>query len=248
LKLDEARMDTTWISGGLPTAAVGAVAAFSTAFAGSAHCALMCGPLACAATQAGGPGGRTQVRAAAWAWQFGRLGSYAGVGGVLGAVGGAATTAMSGSASRVLPWVMAGGLALSALRVGARVRPLPGLAQIPRRAARMGARFSPVARAGLLAAATPFLPCGLLYGGFLMAASAGSIAGGALVMLAFGLAGVPSLGLMQALLPRGAARLSTHPRLALALRRGVPLLAAAVLVWRALATGGPAAGAPPHCH
>jgi len=232
-------MDATWISGGLPTAGVGAAAAFATAFAGSAHCALMCGPLACAST----PGDRRS----AWAWQLGRLGGYATVGAGLGALGGAAAATLAGGAPRVLPWVMAGGLVLSALRVGTRVRALPVLAQIPRKTARIGARFSPVVRAGLLGAATPFLPCGLLYGGFLMAVSAGSLLGGGLVMLAFGLAGVPSLGLVQVLLPRGAARLSGYPRLVSVVRRAVPLLAAAVLVWRALASAGPAGG-PPHCH
>jgi len=240
-------MDATWISGGLPAAAVGAVAAFSTAFAGSAHCALMCGPLACAATTTAAQEGRRQGRAAAWAWQGSRLVGYISVGGVLGTVGGAATMLMASAAPRVLPWVMAGGLALSALRVGARVHAVPVLAQIPRKTARIGARFSPVARAGLLGAATPFLPCGLLYGGFLMAASAGSALGGALVMAAFGLAGVPSLAVVQALLPGGAVRWSAYPRLVLAVRRGVPLLAAAVLVWRALASAGPVGG-PPHCH
>ena len=239
-------MDATWISGGLPTAAVGAAAAFTTAFAGSAHCALMCGPLACAATPST-PGDRRQARAGAWAWQLGRLAGYASVGAGLGALGGAAAMTLAGSAPRVLPWVMAGGLVLSALRVGTRVHALPVLAQIPRKTARMGARFSPVVRAGLLGAATPFLPCGLLYGGFLMAVSAGSLFGGALVMLAFGLAGVPSLGLVQALLPRGAARLSGYPRVVSVVRRAVPLLAAGVLVWRALASAG-SAGGPPHCH
>src|SRR5437868_3521974 len=105
-------MDATWISGGLPTAAVGAAAAFTTAFAGSAHCALMCGPLACAAAPST-PGDRRRSRVGAWAWQLGRLAGYASVGAGLGALGGAAATTLAGGAPRVLPWVMAGGLVLS---------------------------------------------------------------------------------------------------------------------------------------
>ena len=106
--------------------------------------------------------------------------------------------------------------------------------------------FRPPRRAALRGLATPFLPCGLLYGAFLMAAGAASVAGGALVMMAFGLGSVLALALVQVLLPGGAARLVSHPRAAAFARRAIPLLAAVVLVWRALAVGGTAS--PPHCH
>ena len=78
-----------------------------------------------------------------------------------------------------------------------------------------------------------------------MAAGAASVAGGALVMTAFGLGSVPALALVQTLVPGGAARLAAHPRTAAVARRAIPLLAALVLVWRALAAGP---GVPPHCH
>src|SRR4051812_7918975 len=173
-------MDASLIVGGLSTAGFGAVAALTSGFFGSGHCALMCGPLACAgATACSDDRAR---RRSAWGWQIGRIGAYAGVGAVLGGAGRAAVVSLAGPATRALPWIMAGGLVVSALQVGKHVRPLPALAQIPRRLARAGARFSPARRAALRGAATPFLPCGLLYGAFLMAAAAGSVVGGALIM------------------------------------------------------------------
>jgi sulfite exporter TauE/SafE len=99
-----------------------------------------------------------------------------------------------------------------------------------------------VVRAAFRGAATPFLPCGLLYGAFLMAAAAGGLLGGALVMLAFGAGAVPALTVAQT----GLARLAAHPRAYALTRRAVPLGAAVVLVWRALAAGDGAM--PPHCH
>ena len=164
----------------------------------------------------------------------------------LGGFGSAVVRTLAGPGARAVPWIMAAGLVLSALGVGAKVRRVPVLAQIPRRLAHAGARISPPRRAALRGLATPFLPCGLLYGAFLMAAGAASVAGGALVMTAFGLGSVPALALVQVLLPGGAARLVSHPRAAAFARRAIPLLAAVVLVWRALAAGP--AGSPPHCH
>ena len=239
-------MDASLVVGGLSTAGIGAAAALTSGLFGSGHCALMCGPLACAgAGTTTCSDGRTRRRTA-WAWQVGRLAAYAAVGAILGGAGRAAAVSLAGPAARALPWIMAGGLVVSALQVGKRVPPLPALAQIPRRLARAGARFSPARRAALRGAATPFLPCGLLYGAFLMAAAAGSVVGGALVLGAFGLGAVPALALVQAVVPGGTARLGAHPRAAAIARRAVPLAAALVLVWRALAAGGGAT--PPHCH
>ena len=240
-------MDASFVSSAMSPAGIGAAAALATGLFGSGHCALMCGPLACAGLNpSSAQEDRRGRRRSAWAWQLGRLGAYAVAGAALGGFGRAVLGTLVGSGARVVPWIMAAGLVLSALGVGAKVRRVPVLAQIPRRLARAGARISPPRRAALRGLATPFLPCGLLYGAFLMAAGAASVAGGALVMTAFGLGSVPALALVQALLPGGAARLVSHPRAAAFARRAIPLLAAVVLVWRALAAGP--AGSPPHCH
>jgi sulfite exporter TauE/SafE len=228
----------TLFSGPLALVAAAAGATFVTGLAGSPHCALMCGPLACAGL-AGEPRAR---RRAALAWHIGRLAAYALAGALLGALGRGALAALQAPPARALPWVMAAGLVLSALEVGRRLPALPGAARLSFALARIGARLSPVARAALRGAATPFLPCGLLYGAFVVAIGAGSALGGLTVMAAFAAGAVPALTFVQA----NARWLTSRPGAERAARRVLPLVAAAVIIWRALAA--PAAGQPPACH
>jgi sulfite exporter TauE/SafE len=213
-------------------------ASFLTGLGGSGHCALMCGPLACV----GLDGERRTRRRAALAWQAGRIGMYAAVGALLGALGHAGLALARTPVARALPWVMALGLVLSACEVGSRLPALPGLARIPRAMGRMASRLSPAARGAIRGAATPFLPCGLLYGAFVVAVGAGAPAAGAVIMIAFALGAIPALALVQLGAPRFA---DHHQRAGRVVRRVVPLLAAAVIVWRAVHANG--AGAP-HCH
>jgi sulfite exporter TauE/SafE len=136
---------------------------------------------------------------------------------------------------------MAAGLVVSALELGRRLPALPGLARIPLLFLRLGGAVPPLPRAALRGAATPFLPCGLLYGAFVIAIGAGSAAAGLAVMAAFALGAIPALALVQA----NARWLAAPTRGAAVARRLLPLVAAAILVWRAL---GAASGAPPACH
>lgn len=216
----------------------GGAAALAAGLTGSLHCALMCGPLACAPLPAAG----ADRRRAALGWHAGRLAAYLAVGAALGLAGGGLVRALALRVQPLLPWVMAAGLAATAFELGRRLPALPGLAGLGRGLARLGARTTPVGRAFALGAATPLLPCGLLYGLFLAAVGAGSAAGGALVMGLFGIGSLPGLTAAQA----GTAWSGRFPRVEAVLRRAVPLVAAGVLVWRALAV--PAAGAAPHCH
>ncbi|MBS1151521.1 MAG: Heavy-metal-associated domain protein [Myxococcaceae bacterium] len=203
---------------------------------GSPHCALMCGPLACA----GLPNERGPRFRAAAAWHAGRLVAYAGVGAILGGLGHGASHLLSASTQPLVPWLMAAGLIATALDLGRWLKPVPGVAAVARVLGRAGARLSPSLRAGLLGAATPFLPCGLLYGVFLAALAAGSAGWGAGLMASFALGGTAVLAAMQ--LPAIATwKLSPW------VRRSVLLAAAAVLIWRA-ASAHPAAGGPPACH
>jgi len=217
--------------------AAAAGASFLTGLGGSGHCALMCGPLACVSVDSD-PRAR---RRAAVAWQAARAGAYGGVGAVLGALGHAGLALTRGPVARALPWVMVAGLVLSALEVGRRLPPVPGLARIPRALARVGARQSPVVRAALRGAATPFLPCGLLYGAFVVAVGTATAAAGAIVMMAFALGALPALALVQFGAPRLVNRGAARPFV----RRAIPLLAAALVTWRAVGTHG---AGPPHCH
>ena len=211
-------------------------ASFLTGLGGSGHCAVMCGPLACVGVGAGRPG---RWRAAL-SWQAGRIAAYGLVGLALGGLGRGGLAVARAPLARALPWIMVAGLVLSALEVTRRLPALPGLARVPRLVARLGARFSPETRAAIRGAATPFLPCGLLYGAFVVALGTGAPLAGAAVMLAFSLGALPALLLVQA----GARRLAPAGTAGPIVRRAVPLLAAAVVAWRAIGS----AGGPPRCH
>jgi len=222
-----------------PEVLAGAVGAWGVGVTGSLHCLLMCGPLACASLP--GVPGAERMRAVA-AYQLSRVAAYASVGGLLGLLGGGVTHALTVSAAPYLPWVMAAALVASALEVGKHLRPWPGLARLASRMARAAARFSWPVRASAMGAVTPLLPCGLLYGVFAAALATGSVLGGALVGGLFAVGGLPAL--LGAQLHLGLWK--KRPRLAaFMLQRAAPLLAAGVLVYRALGT---ATGQPPHCH
>jgi sulfite exporter TauE/SafE len=201
-------------------ATAGALSALVAGVTGSLHCALMCGPLACAS------------RGSPISWHVGRITAYAFVGLLLGALGRGVSSGLMVSVQPVLPWVMAAGLVITALDLAKHARPIPGVAWISSALVRAGARVQPTTRSFLAGAATPFLPCGLLYGLFLAAIATGTPWGGAAVMGSFALGAVPALAALQL----GAKKLSLSPRLTLVARRVVPLAAAVVLVVRALLT------------
>jgi uncharacterized protein len=211
----------------LALAWAGAASALAAGATGSLHCALMCGPLACA----GLPGNEGRRQAAA-AWHLGRALAYTVVGLSLGALGAGISRALLVSVQPVLPWVMAAGLVITAFDLAKRVRPIPGVVKVSAALARAGAKMPPQTRSLLLGAATPFLPCGLLYGLFLAAVATGSAWGGALVLFSFALGAVPALVAVQLT----AHRLSLSPKVVSVARRAVPLVAAAVLIARALMT------------
>ncbi|WP_224242795.1 sulfite exporter TauE/SafE family protein [Hyalangium gracile] len=220
-----------------PAVLAGSLGAFTVGLTGSVHCLLMCGPLACAGLPlAPGP----ERRRAVLAYQGGRVAAYMVVGGTLGALGSGVARTLDVSLRPALPWLMAAALTASALEVGKRLRPLPGLSRLVGAVSRLGAKLSFVGRAGAMGAVTPLLPCGLLYGVFAAALASGSFSGGALVLGAFALGGLPAL--LGAQLQTGLWR--HRPRIAtFLLQRALPLAAAAVLVYRALGTPE-----KPSCH
>jgi len=210
-----------------PLNGAGAVAVFVTGVTGSPHCALMCGPLACAQLPGAGSAGRGR---ALIGWHLGRLVAYGLVGAALGAVGQGIAGLLATRVQPLLPWVMAAGLVLSAFDLGRRLPAAAGLGGLTRGIARLGARLGAFGRAAALGAATPFLPCGLLWGIFLVAVGTGSALGGVLVMTSFGLGAVALLAAVQL----GTAWSGRWPRAERVLRVAVPLIAAAALVVRAL--------------
>ncbi len=217
---------------------LGAAGALVVGVTGSVHCLLMCGPLACA----GLPGVKGPEKwRAVLSYQSARVGAYALVGGLLGALGGGVTQVLAVSTRPYLPWVMAAALVASALELGKRLRPLPGLSHVAGAISRVSAKFSLLSRSGAMGAVTPLLPCGLLYGVYAAALTSSSFGGGALLMGAFALGGLPAL--LGAQLQTGLWQ--RQPRLAtFVLKRAVPLVAAAVLLYRAVGVGA----GQPSCH
>jgi sulfite exporter TauE/SafE len=220
----------------------------------SPHCFLMCGPLACVA---GGVepvqlGRRTSSRRSAIAWQLGRLTGYAVIGALLGAVGVGLSRVLARSITPALPWVLAAALILGPLVWLLRPRSRKALptaergglepsqgsrsidmrAQFLRLLRALRARFTGVPRAAILGAMTPLLPCGALWGLFAAEVTTGSWWLGALIGVAFAVAGVPALAAAQIF----GARFTNGPRWSRIALRVAPLVAAGVLVWRALAT------------
>lgn len=215
---------------GLPTDAGLLVAAGAAALAGltgSLHCFSMCGPLACA-----GCAKATNDRSRAMsAYHLARIAGYTVMGAGLGAFGEAAASKLALSTSGWLPWAMAGLLVLTALGLFERLPSFAPTAKMMRPLVRIGAKFTPIWRSAVLGGVTPFLPCGLLYALYLSVALSGSAIAGATVAFAFAVAGTPALTLAQMQttwlrrLPKGGE---------FVIRRMIPLVAAGVLVWRAM--------------
>ncbi len=227
---------------------LGVGGAIVAGLAGSLHCALMCGPLACAALPRGEEGsaapsapGLVALRAparhgrVALAYHAARIAAYTAIGAALGLVGAGLSATLKLSLAPALPWLLAAVLVGSALGLGKRVGRIPGLSRLSAAIARAGARLSPAVRAGAIGALTPLLPCGLLYGLFAGAVAAGSPAGGAVVLGGFAVGATPALVAAQLGAPALARLRGVPPLLG---RRGGPRVAAAGLVFRALATSG----------
>jgi sulfite exporter TauE/SafE len=183
---------------------------FIAAFLGSAHCAAMCGGLACFVA------GDTHAARATAAYNGGRLIAYAILGAIAGAIGAGFDQAGSivgiarpaAIVAGVLMIVWGGITALTA--AGVRValpRLLPaGTQRAIGNAMRTMRDRSPVERGLTLGLLTPLLPCGWLYAFVMTAAATGSAPRGAFVMAVFWAGTVPAmaalgLGLQRALGP-----------------------------------------------
>jgi hypothetical protein len=174
-------------------------AAFATGLLGSTHCLGMCagmsGLFAAGATSATL---KTNVPLAL-AYNFGRVLSYAFLGGIVAIIGGSAVAILPKLAG---PVRIASGLIiiLIGLQVAFRWRLLSSVEKV---GALIWNRIAPHAR-GLIPANTivkaaglgllwGWLPCGLVYSALLLAATTADAAGGGLVMIAFGLGTMPAM-------------------------------------------------------
>ena len=198
--------------------AISLSAAFIAGVSGSAHCVAMCGGLAGAVGMRARALGHApqQVFVSAFLTNMGRIGSYALVGAIVGAAGGALTSLMTWLHLAVWLRVLAGALLLAvAVRVVFQWNAFAWLERVGSQVWSRGfSRLAPppahgAAHSLLMGVAWGWLPCGLVYSMALYAALAGDAWRGAGVMLAFGMGTLPSI-MSSSLLAAQLARLVKH--------------------------------------
>ena len=171
-----------------------ALSALSLGFFGSVHCFAMCGGVVGAICSACPSAPRRH-----WiAYNAGRIASYALIGAIGGALG---SNLVRTEEIRVGLRVIA---ALCMLAAGLQLVGLPaGMKRIESIGAPVWRRIEPLVGRWLrgrtawhamgVGAAWGFMPCGVLYAAFSLAASSGSASGGATTMLLFGAATLPAI-------------------------------------------------------
>lgn len=166
------------------------VAAISLGFFGSLHCAAMCGPLAIAGTcRKGVLHGPDTI-----AYFSGRTAAYTFVGAVFGALGHKIHGFLNDFQQFMLLAVAAFFFVYGLFVIFRRKPTDEPLVQLPKRRGAFAFVASLIPKRGLgLGLATGFLPCGLLMGGWMLAASTKDALQGAILMVAFSLATLPAL-------------------------------------------------------
>ena len=220
--------------------------ALLTGFLSSLHCAGMCGPLVLAYSSQPGRIASTVVRSTVshLLYNLGRILAYGIAGGILGLVGGTVGALRGvGAVFSGLTGVATIVFALYVLRGGSFV-PLGGETDVRGIGKRLlglyRASFGALIAKGSLESKfyigllTPLLPCGLLYGMLVRSAGAGSVAEGAMMMVAFGAGIVPALGAAGVV---GSFLNATTRRWADSIAALLLLLMGVSLVWRAVMAG-----------
>lgn len=188
------------------------LAACAAGLTTSLHCAVMCGPLSCA------------LRVKPLEYHGGRLVSYTVLGALAGAAGQGILGLLKSDTARLVPWVLAGVMLIIALGLDRR---LPQ----PRLLAGWLLRLRLHRSLGLL---TPLLPCGPLWLMLGAAAITGTWTGGGLLMVSFVAGTMPLPWLLQSQAARLRGRFS--PLTLGRVQRGLALVSAALLTWRAVAS------------
>jgi sulfite exporter TauE/SafE len=219
-------------------------AAATLGFAGSVHCLGMCGGIAAAAGARLGDTGGPAAISRGIAFNAGRILSYAALGGLIGALAGAAFGQLP---VRPLVVAMRGLAALLMLAMGISLLSGRDLLSLERLGGRLWARLRPLAgralglpgslRFGALGLLWGFLPCGLVYSALALAAVAGSAPAGAGTMLAFGAGTLPSM-LAVTLAGTAVTRRFAGTRT----RTAAGILMIAFAIWTALGPMAPHAG------
>jgi hypothetical protein len=194
-------------------------AALIASLVGTPHCLGMCGGFAAAA-------------AASWqellAYHLGRIGTYATLGALAGAFGGALPGPTWLPAAVAAFFVVWFSLAIAGWVPELR-SPIPGIEKL---GARVISRSGPAARFAF-GVVNGLLPCGLLYAALGMAVGSGGAAQGALTLAVFGLGTVPGLSIAAVSLRR---LLSQHRWARQVLALLVLVSGLSGLAWHLLAT------------
>lgn len=174
-----------------------AAAAFAAGILGGVHCAGMCGGIAASLSAAS----RGPVIPRQFAFNAGRIGSYAAAGAAAGALGNLVTVMGPLFAVQTTLFVLANllmillGLYVAGWGGGVvRLEAVGGT--LWRRIEPLRRHFFPIdstARAVGAGAVWGWVPCGLVYGMLALAMASGNAVSGALVLLAFGIGTLPSM-------------------------------------------------------
>ncbi len=174
-----------------------AITAFLAGLIGSGHCVGMCGPIASLSGISGHPGKLQRTLL----FNFGRLTSYACFGALVAGIAAAVETiAPMQSLGHWLRLAMAAILLVVGLQL---LLPRHQINPLERLGAKLWRKVSPLAarlRSGHrmrqwfgLGLVWGWLPCGLVYSMFALAATSANPAGGATIMLAFGMGTLPAM-------------------------------------------------------
>jgi len=199
--------------------------AFLAGLVTSLHCVVMCGPIACTWAI----GSKHLMRDTAL-YHGSRLFSYTVIGTIAGAIGTMPLNWFHQGGGLVLPWLLV--LVFFGVALGLD-RWIPKPVFLSRPVARLklwSQKISSAARASLLGAATPLLPCGPLYLMFALAMANGSAAKGGQFAAAFGFGTLPLLWLAQTQMSLLNVRLG--PGTTRWVQRGLAFSAAVIMAWR----------------
>ncbi|MEL6302986.1 MAG: sulfite exporter TauE/SafE family protein [Pseudomonadota bacterium] len=174
------------------------IAALVAGFAGSAHCAGMCGPIVSVFETTGHGNGLDWPRRASY--QIGRLLTYLAIGAVVGVIGVAAVRAGAPTQTALVLRTIA---ALALLLIGLRLSGALNSNVLDRAGQTLWRSVAPLAK-HVLPLSTPAralaagmiwgtLPCGLVYAAAALAIGSGGPLQGAIVMAAFWLGTLPAL-------------------------------------------------------
>lgn len=200
----------------------------------SPHCLAMCGPLSCSVLT-GGQGSAIQDRDRSL-YHLGRILAYTTIGMLAGGLGLGVVSLFGLKPIQYFPWFLVGILLIFAFRLDRWFPPLPFIRK-PLYRLRPHLRKLPTSLTGLgLGLTSPLLPCAPLYSIFWVALISGSPVFGAEIALGFALGTVPLLWIGQVAFTR--LRNKIKPGFLFTVQRSVALLAASILVWRIVATGG----------